>query len=344
MILAEKITFLRKQKNWSQEELAEQLEISRQSVSKWESGASIPELDKILGMSRIFGVSTDCLLKDEISMEGISGALQEPEGTQGDASLSEENTPCREVRSVSLEEAKDYLQTIRKTAVPISIGVLLCILSPICLLVMGGWSEYGPVAITEDQAGGLGLIILLVFVAAAVVLFIFNGMKLEKYAFLEKEEIRLQYGVSGIVEKEKEDNAPGYRQSIAAGVILCILSVVPLFVMIALEVPEIWLVYSVCLLLAIVSAGACLLVRAGIIWDGYQKLLQEGDYTVKEKRSHERMEAFSGAYWCLIVAIYLGISFLWNNWEISWIVWPVAALVFAALLSIIRMISSRRER
>lgn len=342
MILAEKITYLRKQKNWSQEELAEQLEISRQSVSKWESGASIPELDKILGMSKIFGVSTDYLLKDEIDV--ISGDPQDMESAQRDSSLSEADTSYGEVHSVSLEEAKAYLQTIRNTALPIAVGVLLCILSPICLLLMGGWSEYGPVAITEDQAGGLGVVILLVFVAVAVMLFIFNGMKLEKYAFLEKEEIHLQYGISGIVEKEKEAYAPGYRQSITAGVILCILSVVPLFVMIALQAAEIFLVYSVCMLLAIVSAGVFLLVRAGMIWDGYQKLLQEGDYTVKEKRYHARTEAFSGAYWCLILAIYLGISLLRNNWGISWIVWPVAALVFVALQGVLRIISSRRER
>ncbi|MCI7619014.1 MAG: helix-turn-helix domain-containing protein, partial [Firmicutes bacterium] len=46
MSLAEKITMLRKQKGWSQEELSNQLDVSRQSVSKWESSASIPELDK----------------------------------------------------------------------------------------------------------------------------------------------------------------------------------------------------------------------------------------------------------------------------------------------------------
>ena len=48
MILAEKITKLRKQNGWSQEDLAMKLNVSRQSVSKWESAASIPDLDKIL--------------------------------------------------------------------------------------------------------------------------------------------------------------------------------------------------------------------------------------------------------------------------------------------------------
>ena len=62
MILADKISELRKKNDWSQEELAGQLGVSRQSVSKWESAASIPDLDKILKMSELFGVSTDYLL------------------------------------------------------------------------------------------------------------------------------------------------------------------------------------------------------------------------------------------------------------------------------------------
>ena len=69
MILAEKIMQLRKKNGWSQEELAEQMKVSRQSVSKWESGSSIPDLNKILLLAQIFDVSTDYLLKDELGEE-----------------------------------------------------------------------------------------------------------------------------------------------------------------------------------------------------------------------------------------------------------------------------------
>ena len=58
MRLDEKIIYLRKKNGWSQEDLALKLDISRQSVSKWESGMSLPELDKIISMSKLFGVST----------------------------------------------------------------------------------------------------------------------------------------------------------------------------------------------------------------------------------------------------------------------------------------------
>ena len=64
MILADKITEERKKNGWSQEELANQLGVSRQAVSKWESAGAVPDLQRILQMSELFGVSTDYLLKD----------------------------------------------------------------------------------------------------------------------------------------------------------------------------------------------------------------------------------------------------------------------------------------
>ena len=78
MILADKITALRKKAGWSQEELAEQLGVTRQSVSKWEGAQSVPDMDKVVQMSRLFGVTTDFLLKDELSEEEPAPARLSP--------------------------------------------------------------------------------------------------------------------------------------------------------------------------------------------------------------------------------------------------------------------------
>ena len=72
MILADKIIEERKKNGWSQEELANKLGVSRQAVSKWESSGSIPDLQRILQMSELFGVTTDYLLKDEIEEEPLN--------------------------------------------------------------------------------------------------------------------------------------------------------------------------------------------------------------------------------------------------------------------------------
>ncbi|MDE7248583.1 MAG: helix-turn-helix domain-containing protein [Lachnospiraceae bacterium] len=69
MNFAEKILSLRTEYGYSQETLAEKLNVSRQAVSKWESGETLPETDKLIALSNFFGVSTDYLLKDNIQRD-----------------------------------------------------------------------------------------------------------------------------------------------------------------------------------------------------------------------------------------------------------------------------------
>ena len=80
MILADKIINERKKNGWSQEELAEMLDVSRQSVSKWEGAQSVPDLQKILKMAEMFGVSTDYLLKDEMEPEDTEVSYERGSG------------------------------------------------------------------------------------------------------------------------------------------------------------------------------------------------------------------------------------------------------------------------
>ena len=73
MNFSEKLLTLRKAKGMTQEQLAEKLDVSRQSISKWESGQAVPELEKIVALSTIFDVTTDYLLKsseiDDLSVK-----------------------------------------------------------------------------------------------------------------------------------------------------------------------------------------------------------------------------------------------------------------------------------
>ena len=74
MNLSEKISDLRKKQGWSQEDLADKLGVSRQSVSKWEGGLAMPELDKVVQMSKLFGVSCDYLLVDSANDKAVANA------------------------------------------------------------------------------------------------------------------------------------------------------------------------------------------------------------------------------------------------------------------------------
>ena len=170
MILADKIIELRKKNGWSQEELSEKLDVSRQSVSKWESAQSIPDMNKILKLSEIFGVSTDFLLKDDMEMPENSSIHIDTDTESGSSAIP-----------VSMEEASEFLRLKEYFAPRIALGVMLCILSPVLLIVLGGGSEYGWISITDQQATGIGLITLFILVGAAVALFVHAGIKLSKY-------------------------------------------------------------------------------------------------------------------------------------------------------------------
>lgn len=323
MILSEKIILLRKEHELSQEQLAEQLDVSRQAVSKWESGASIPDLDKIIKMGQLFGVSVDYLVKDDV--------IQTNDSTPVDDSSTN-------MRVVSMEEANRYMETVQQIAPRIAVGVLLCIMSPIFMILMAGMAEYRIIQLSEDFAGGIGIAVLLAMVAIAVVLFITNGMTLSKYEFLEKESILTAYGVSGIVEKKKTEYEHTFHTCIASGVALCILSVVPLLLATA-AANEFYAVCGVCTLLFLVAIGVFPIVQSSMVWDSYQKLLQEGDYTPERKQQDKKAAPIVSIYWCLVTAGYLGVSFYFNNWDRSWIVWPVAGVLFAAMMGIYQLIS-----
>ena len=121
MILADKITDLRKKNGWSQEELANRLGVSRQAVSKWESAGSIPDLNKIIKMSDLFSVSTDYLLKDSLENEEEITAI--PERNVSGFYVEEEN-----LRSISLEDANCYLGVVRNAASKIVCCFVFCLL------------------------------------------------------------------------------------------------------------------------------------------------------------------------------------------------------------------------
>ena len=70
-MLCENLAYLRKVKSYSQEYLAEQLNVSRQSVAKWESGESVPDVEKCAALARLFGVTLDDLVNFMAAGDGI---------------------------------------------------------------------------------------------------------------------------------------------------------------------------------------------------------------------------------------------------------------------------------
>ena len=85
------------------------------------------------------------------------------------------------------------------------------------------------------------------------------------------------------------------------------------------------------------ACGVFILLKSGICWESTQKLLQEGDYTVEAKAQNKAAGTISGVYWLLVTAGYLAWSFWSGEWNRTWIIWPVAGVLFVAVIGIAAM-------
>ena len=330
MILADKIINLRKRNGWSQEQLADQLGVSRQSVSKWESGLSIPDLDKIVKMSGLFGVSTDYLLKDELNDIPFTATVETAPSYDDESRL------------ITVEDANTYMDLCEKLAPFFGLGVALCIVSPIPLIFLGGMSETAKYAPYEDILGGIGVAILLLIVAMGVSVLIVCGLQLGKWDFLEEQSITVEYGVKGIVEKKKTAFEKIFARHIAAGVALCIVGIVPLLAAGGFGFEDFVYTILVDVLLLCIAVAVFMFVKAGIVNGCYQKLLQEGEFSDIEKRTKRRLDPIATIYWCSIIAIYLYISFTSFAWHRTWIIWPVAGVAYAVVEAVAKLIINKK--
>ncbi|MBQ8269242.1 MAG: helix-turn-helix transcriptional regulator [Clostridia bacterium] len=328
MILADKIIKLRKKNGWSQEELAEKMNVSRQAVSKWEGAQTIPDLEKILQLSALFCVTTDYLLKDEIEDEELTG------DTASDT----------DVRRISLEEANAYMAQRKKASLLLALATFLCILSPLTLIVCSMLAEVPNSKMTEMTAGVIGLSVLFAFILCAVPLYIYCGFKNQPYAFLDKNvPFALAYGVKGVVTERKNAFRPTYIAYNIVATCLCIFSAVPLLLSSFTEDAAL-IAWALALLLVTVGIGAAMFITAGTQYASMEKLLKEGDFTEQEKKRASLKEIVGSCYWGILTAIYLAVTFLANWWNTSWLIFAVGGVLFPIVMCLCNYISDKRNK
>ena len=327
MILADKIISLRKKAGWSQEELAEQLGVTRQSVSKWEGAQSVPDMDKVVQMSRLFGVTTDYLLKDEIEEQ---------------AALVEESP----LRRVTMGQAADYLARRRAAAPKVAFAVLLCIVSPVTLLLLAAMSEVQRFPISGNAAAGIGLCVMLVLLAVAVSIFLRADADVRDYRFLEEEPFETEYGVTGMVRQRQREYADTRTRYTTIGAVLYVLAAAPLFAAVCVDGSDLLYVGAVGVLLVLVGIGCLFLVSAGVYSSAMERLLEEGDYARGQKKHRRVLGTVSTIYWLAATAVFLIYTYgPSGNGQprYSWIIWAVAGVLYAAVMGVVRLLLRGRK-
>ena len=307
MNISDKIMMLRKERGLSQEELADMLDVTRQSVSKWESGQSIPDIAKIAQLSEIFGVSTDYLIK-------------QTEGYEQDGGSARTN---KIVPAMKLQDVADFMARTKATANKYVAGTVLCILSPLVLIVLN-------LSPAVNLLGGvftqiIGICVLFALVSVAVGIFIYTHLKSSAHTDCGK----LTGEVKVSVEKSKKTFVPVFAALMISGVTLCLLSTIPLIICALMSLEYMYIGLIVFFIIVTIAVG--MFVWGGTVWHGYDRLLGMGDFSKAGRRRAKISQLVGSIYWPLVVVIYLASSFITEEWAKTWLIWPIAGLLFVVI-------------
>lgn len=175
------------------------------------------------------------------------------------------------VQTLKEEEVYDYLQIMKQFGVIIGIGVFLCIIGAALLILSYQFIEVGFINISENMEGIFGLFPLLILVAIAAGLFIYAGMNMEKYQFINKEIVELPMHIKETIEEKSNAFRPIYILSLIIGATLSIIS--PISILITSTISDSATIYGVVGLLLIVAIASYIFVYFGAIQYGYNALL-----------------------------------------------------------------------
>ncbi len=296
MSLSENLQNLRKIKNMSQEELAEKLNVSRQAVSKWESGNGYPETEKIISICEIFDCSMDQLVKGKISQD---------------------------IKS----EKNNYDFIMSKTAKGISIAIAIILLGTSIMLTILGLA---PNEQAEDQYGLIGVIAVLIGVIFAVPLFIINGTKINEF---KKKNPKI---ANVYTENELDEGKSKYTKFVAIGISIILIGVVIMMLLISLKIFNEESSLPVAILMYFVTIGATTIVYSDKMKDKFDIEKYNKENTEEYKEIHNKIGKICGIIMLVTTIIFLLWGFTLNMWHINWIVYPIAGILCGIVGTILK--------
>lgn len=289
MDFGQKIQNLRKEKGLSQEALASQLNVSRQAVSKWETGEGYPEIDKLLLISELFGVSLDYLMKDQ----------------------EEHNASCyQEKYFMNSQKINDYMVLKNQFALRIASCVAMIILSVNI-----------PILTYDTHYENLGAVGMLLVIALAVAILIVTGLSNEQYSELEKTNIHISFQDLENLQEQQARFKSQFGMGIAFGVFLIMISLAAIILIEEYthleKLAPIQL--FVCVAIAVFN-----FIYLGMKNSMYHFLVQNEKYIIKRKQEDNSLFAITMP---LAAMLYFVMGFVEGWWHPGWIIFPVTAIL-----------------
>ena len=303
MTFGENLQFLRKRAGLTQEELAEKMEVSRQSVSKWESNAAYPEMDAILRLCDLFGVDMDTFLRGDVSRRFGEDAA-----------------------------GYDKHMNAFSRAIAGGVGLILLGVTVLMFLLIGIQGDEDAVVLPIT-----GTAILLICITVAVAIFIVSGMGHDRF---RKKHPAIQpfYTEEQIDAFEKR-----FPLLIALPIVLILIGIVIQVTIVLIPelsdkgTEDQWALLGTAILMLCITVAVTVLVWAGIQKSKYdieaynRQNQREFDPTPEQKRLNQLIGAVWGVGMMLATALFLLLGFARNLWDSASTIYPVAALLLVAI-------------
>lgn len=290
MGFSENLQNLRKIKNMSQEQLAEKLEVSRQAVSKWESGNGYPETEKLISICEIFDCSMDSLVKGKITADNTG-------------------------------ERKKYENLQNKFSKFMALAVGIILFGTTILLYFSGLSEMAKTSELEDQYGVIGVTILLICVLIAVPIFIILGIQQDNF---KKKNPKLSNFYN---EDEIEKFNKKFSIAIALGVSLILIGTILLIFLYGMKLVNEDSTLPVVILMTFVTIAVPIFIYFGIQKDKYDIEKYNRSNSEEGKKNEAKKGKICGIIMLIATALFLATGFIFNIWHINWVVFPVGGIL-----------------
>lgn len=293
MSFGEKLQQLRKEKGLSQEDLAHQLNISRQAVSKWESQNGYPEIEKMILISDFFQVSLDYLMKEDYE--------------------EHENETISSFHLMTQQNIKDYLHFKKSFALGISCSVLLMIIG-----------LFIAVLCADTSYQSIGVFGFLIMVGIGVFFIIMTTLLKESKFKIEREEIKVAFNDLQNLQEHYQHFHKYFTLAIAGGVLLIIVSLACIALL-----HETYSQYENILgaqFLLCIGIAVFLFIYFGILKDAYQFLIHNKAY-IKAKKKEQQIENIYAFTMPLAAVLYMIMGFTQNWWHPGWVIFPLAVFV-----------------
>lgn len=287
MGFSENLQILRKMKNMSQEQLAEKLDVSRQAVSKWESGNGYPETEKLISICEIFDCSMDEIVKGKFSAD-VNG------------------------------EKKSYEQLMSKFSKGIALAIGIILLGTTILLYFLGIPGTEEL---KEKNGIIGVVILLLCVLIAVPIFIILGMQREEFI---KKNPKLANIYN---EDETEKFNSQFQKAIAGSVALILVGTILLIYVYGMKLVNEESTIPVVILMSFVTIAVPIIVYFGIQKDKFDIQKYNKENSEEYKKENSIVGKICGVIMLIATILFLISGLIYNMWHINWIVYPIGGIM-----------------